>query len=113
MTLTPWRVKRRRIDLEGVFHQTGQGNFFDDAGNARIALLHGDDVFDVIDVFGQLLQFVQSVFLLFSKLPGDLNDEFRHQFPLGVGGQEGPQVSVFLFQQFGGFQERWVSDLRT
>ena len=46
----------RRIDLEGVFHQAGQGHFLDDPGNAGIALLHGHDVFDVINVFCQLLQ---------------------------------------------------------
>ena len=68
----------RRINLDGIFHQAGQGHFFDDAGNTRIALLRGDDVLDVIDVFGQLLQFTQSVFLLFLELLGDLNKEFRH-----------------------------------
>ena len=54
-TWTPWRAKPGRVDLQGVIHQVGDGDGLDDAGDAGVVLLHGDDFLDVLDVAGQLV----------------------------------------------------------
>ena len=42
------------VNLDGVFHKLGYGDRFEHAGDFRVALLHGHDLLDVIDVLGPI-----------------------------------------------------------
>ncbi|MGH7869200.1 MAG: hypothetical protein ACREP9_16595, partial [Candidatus Dormibacteraceae bacterium] len=56
--------KRAGVHLEGILDQVADLDRFDDAGHLGVALLHGHNVFDVVDVAGQLLKLADRIGLL-------------------------------------------------
>ena len=55
--LNPMAGEAGRVELQGIIHQVGDGHVFEDAGNAGVILLHGDDFLDVLNVARQLILF--------------------------------------------------------
>ena len=51
--------ERGGIDLQRVLHQLDGGDGLHDAGHLGVTLLHGDDLFDVVNVLHKLFEFLQ------------------------------------------------------
>jgi len=62
-------------------------------------LLHGDDIFDVHDVFAQRLELVFDGLLLCGELLGEFVEIAEHLLALRVDGQKRAEVSLMLVQQ--------------
>src|ERR1051326_1273230 len=83
----------------GVHSQSGLDQVasvdrFSDAGNFGIALLHADNVFDVLDMFGEFLQFGNGGSFLGHQMGGQLSKVNRDWFGPGIRAETVAQISL-------------------
>jgi hypothetical protein len=97
-------------DLQRVVHQFGGVERFNHSRHARITLLHGDNLFDVLHVFRQQSEFAQRLRVLVLNLHRKFVDEGRNMPAPRINGEKCSEVVFVFFQQPGKVRQR--PDLR-
>ena len=90
-------LKQRGLldDLHDVADLQG----FDDPRDPGVGLLHADDVFDVVDVLDERIQFLQDLLLFVGQVAGHLGEVIGQLLALGVVGDEHGQVALVAVHQ--------------
>ena len=76
------------IDLDGILDQLGDIDDLLHAGDLGIALLHGDDLVDMLDVLAQVAEFEQKEALLLLEFVVDGGQVLGDMLAARVGGEE-------------------------
>ena len=92
-------LQRAGRQPQGVLHQLLGLKALPHPGHPRVALLHGHDLLDVLDVGPQRGQLRQQLRLLGRQVPGQLLQIARQLPPPGVLGEKGRQIPLVLPQQ--------------
>ena len=104
--------ERGAVDLDGVIDQLRGVDGFDDARDFGVALLHGDDLLDVLDVLQELLEFLQQSGLFVGEmLRPTRRDTWESAGPRGSLAKNSPRRVAVFHEQRGGFGK--VGDLRS
>ena len=90
------------VHFESAIHEIGGRHAFQDAGHFGVALLHGDDFFDMFDVARQFLQFLDQLFLLLAEVLRQLLKVVRQFASSLVRREEMRQVMSMILEKLGG-----------
>ena len=96
---TSCRVKAPGVHPQAVLDQVDDCDQLAEAGGAGVALLDGDDVFDVLDVFAELLQFLEDGTAARSPSVGELAEEAGKFASDGILGNVGGGRPALLIEQ--------------
>ncbi len=94
-------IERGGIDLNGVLDELTNLDRLLNARDLRVALLHGNDLIDVLDVFAELAQLAKEKLIFFLEGAGCGFDIFGNTLAFGVGGEETIELAGVLAEQFG------------
>ena len=89
------------VHAQGIVHQALDGELFRSPGQLGIGLLHDDDLFDVIDILAQQVEFAQRCALIDDELFGQLGEVSRQVLAAGVVRHECAEVVRMLLHQRG------------
>ena len=92
-------VKRRHVELDGLFHQAFSLEMLRDAKDAREALLGGDDLPDVLDILIERISFLEQRLVFFEQMIRQPAQELRQLPAFGIVGEESRQIGFVFAQQ--------------
>ena len=86
--LNPVPIQRRGIYLQRVFGQARDRDRLDHPGNSGVALLHGDDLLDVVQVLREQIEFLEHFGPLFVEMGPEIRQIIEEQFSARIAGKK-------------------------
>ena len=90
--------ERSFVHAQGVLQQLSHCDVFEHTGNLRVALLHGNDLIDMLDVSPKGSQFGKHFCLFGVKLVRKVADEVGNLSAFGIIGEKGCAVAGVVLE---------------